>query len=321
ERRSSSPPDRCALLCPRRALSLPAPLLPNPLRGGANPAPLSPRGGAALCVGLRDDPAPDRPRRRLRAAGGAPRPHGPVAPGAARPALLDGGGERQLPPRHRQAGARRPQPDHLRRPHLAADRRRRARRRRRDRHRRRADRGLLRRQGRRGDHDRRRHPARLPVRAAGDRGGGGARGQPRRDHRRRRPQRLGNLRPDCAGAGPLLEGDRLHRGGPQRRRRRRPDRAPPYPAEHPLATDRRRLAGTGAPDHPRGDPLLPRPRPAAPDSELGRHDRRRPRIPRLGRGVVDLDLPRPRPLPDRPRHLPRRRLDSRRPRPDDAAWL
>ena len=78
----------------------------------------------------------------------------------------------------------------------------------------------------------------------------------------------------CAARRCAAREMRVCRGGPRAGRVAAAHHVPRDPAQHPLAADRGRRRPHGARDHPRGQPVVPRPRRAAADAVLGLDGRR-----------------------------------------------
>ena len=140
--------------------------------------------------------------------------------------------------------------------------------------------GLSRRRGRWPDLAHHRRLPGLPVPDPGDRAGRVSRPQP--DQRDDRHRRLGHadLRAADARAGAQRQGRGLCRGRARGRQPAVAHRAAPCAAQRDRAADRAGDAGDRRGGDRRGQPVVPRPRPAAAGAELGQHAQHREELRR-----------------------------------------
>ncbi len=129
---------------------------------------------------------------------------------------------------------------------------------------------------------------RLPVPDPGDRPGRVPRPEPHQRDDRDRHLGDADLRPADPRRGDPRQGRGLHRGGARARRLAAAPGAAPRAAEHRRAADRAGDARHRRRGDRRGQPLLPRPRPAAAGAELGQHAQHRQELRR--QRALDGDL-------------------------------
>src|SRR5258706_132146 len=140
--------------------------------------------------------------------------------------------------------------------------------------------------------------ARLPIPDPRYRARRLPRPEPHQRHDRHRHLGDADLHPPHARAGARRESGGLRRSGARARQPAPEDRAAPYPAQDRRAAHRPGHARDRRRGHRRGEPVLPRPGPAAARAELGQHAQHRQELSRPG--AVDVDLAGPVDLPAGP---------------------